>query len=158
MAFDRAIAMVEHSTDGSTARSTRGVRSATRSTREVCEHGYNAKLSAFVQSYDADELDASVLMIPLVGFLPGDDPRVASTIDAIDRELTVDGLCSATTRTDDGRRDRRTGGRVPAVQLLDGRGARRDRPARRDEARDAASNGCWHSPTTSACSPRSTTP
>ena len=58
-------------TTGSTGPSTRGVRSATRSTTQVCEHGYNAELGAFVQSYDDDRLDASVLMIPLVGFLPG---------------------------------------------------------------------------------------
>ena len=107
---------------------------------QVCERGYNAKLGAFVQSYDDDRLDASVLMIPLVGFLPGDDPRVASTIDAIDRELTVDGLRAAVRPAPRRRRDRRAGGRVPRVQLLDGLRARRDRPARR--SRGARSSGC----------------
>jgi GH15 family glucan-1,4-alpha-glucosidase len=45
-----------------------------------------------VQSYGSDELDASTLLIPLVGFLPGDDPRVLGTIDAIQRDLTRDGF------------------------------------------------------------------
>ncbi len=50
------------------------------------------ELGAFVQSYDDTRLDASVLMIPLVGFLPADDPRVLSTIEVLRRDLTVDGL------------------------------------------------------------------
>src|SRR5437588_6679939 len=49
---------------------------------EVCARGYNERLGHFVQSYDADALDASLLQIPIVGFLPGHDPRVVSTIDA----------------------------------------------------------------------------
>jgi GH15 family glucan-1,4-alpha-glucosidase len=59
---------------------------------EVCEKGYNAGRHSFVQAYDSTALDASLLMIPLVGFLPPDDPRVVGTIDAIGRELTVDGF------------------------------------------------------------------
>jgi len=93
VAFDRAIATVEHSTDDAIdgpVDTWRAIRNEIH--EQVCERGYNAKLGTFVQSYDDDRLDASVLMIPLVGFLPGDDPRVASTVDAIDRELTVDGL------------------------------------------------------------------
>ena len=49
----------------------------------MCEHAYNAELGEFTQTYDSSELDAAVLMIPLVGFLPGTDPRVVSTIDVI---------------------------------------------------------------------------
>ncbi len=46
----------------------------------------------FVQSYGSDRLDASLLLIPIVGFLPPDDPRIAATVDAIARDLTIDGL------------------------------------------------------------------
>jgi GH15 family glucan-1,4-alpha-glucosidase len=60
--------------------------------REVCERGFDTARGSFVQSYGSPELDASLLMIPLVGFLPADDPRVAGTIDAIVRELDHDGF------------------------------------------------------------------
>src|SRR3954468_15161554 len=60
--------------------------------REVCERGYNAKKKAFTQFYGSDELDASLLMMPLTGFLPIDDKRVIGTIEAIQRELMRDGF------------------------------------------------------------------
>jgi GH15 family glucan-1,4-alpha-glucosidase len=60
--------------------------------RTVCERGYDSKRSTFTQSFAADELDASLLLIPHVGFLPVTDPRVAGTIAAIERELLVDGF------------------------------------------------------------------
>lgn len=60
--------------------------------REVCEHGFNARMGSFVQSFGSDRLDASLLMIPLVGFLPCSDPRVRGTLDAIGRYLKVDGV------------------------------------------------------------------
>ena len=59
---------------------------------DVCQNGYDADLCTFVQSYGSKRLDASVLLIPLVGFLPPDDPRVIGTVDAIGRELSRDGL------------------------------------------------------------------
>jgi len=59
---------------------------------EVCRQGYNAEIGAFVQSYGSRHLDASLLMMPLVGFLPPDDPRVRGTVDAIERRLTADGF------------------------------------------------------------------
>jgi GH15 family glucan-1,4-alpha-glucosidase len=59
---------------------------------EVCEKGFDAERNSFTQSYGSKELDASVLMIPLVGFLPAKDPRVVGTVDAISRELMVDGF------------------------------------------------------------------
>jgi GH15 family glucan-1,4-alpha-glucosidase len=59
---------------------------------EVCAHGYNEKRGAFTQYYGSDALDAAVLLIPEVGFLPMDDPRVVSTVETIARELVVDGL------------------------------------------------------------------
>jgi GH15 family glucan-1,4-alpha-glucosidase len=59
---------------------------------EVCRKGYDSQLASFVQSYGSKELDASLLLIPLVGFLPADDERVEETIDAIQRTLMRDGL------------------------------------------------------------------
>jgi GH15 family glucan-1,4-alpha-glucosidase len=72
--------------------------------REVCERGYDAERRTFTQYYGSKELDASVLNIPLVGFLPGDDERVTGTIDAVWRELGRDGFVSrySTAETDDG--------------------------------------------------------
>ena len=57
---------------------------------DVCRHGFNADAGAFVQSYGSTLLDASLLMIPLVGFLPPTDPRVRGTVEAIERHLTRD--------------------------------------------------------------------
>jgi GH15 family glucan-1,4-alpha-glucosidase len=59
---------------------------------EVCERGYNPDRGAFTQYYGSKDLDASLLMVPLVGFLPGRDERVTGTVKAIQRELTVDGF------------------------------------------------------------------
>jgi len=72
--------------------------------REVCEQGYDPERRTFTQYYGSRELDASVLNIPLVGFLPGTDERVTGTIDAISRELGRDGFVSrySTSDTDDG--------------------------------------------------------
>jgi GH15 family glucan-1,4-alpha-glucosidase len=71
---------------------------------EVCERGYDSERRTFTQYYGSRELDASVLNIPLVGFLPGTDERVTGTIDAISRELGRDGFVSrySTAETDDG--------------------------------------------------------
>src|SRR6185369_7382286 len=59
---------------------------------EVCSRGFNADMGSFVQSYDATELDASLLLLPTVGFLPPSDPRVRGTIEAVERRLFVDGF------------------------------------------------------------------
>jgi GH15 family glucan-1,4-alpha-glucosidase len=59
---------------------------------EVCERGYDADRNTFVQSYGSKRLDASLLMIPLVGFLPATDPRVRGTVEAISHGLCSDGL------------------------------------------------------------------
>jgi GH15 family glucan-1,4-alpha-glucosidase len=66
----------------------------------VCAQGFNEARGAFTQSYGSDALDASVLMLPLVGFLPGTDPRIRSTIDVIRRELAPDGLVARYVPTD----------------------------------------------------------
>ena len=59
---------------------------------EVLREGWSETKQAFTQSYGSEDLDASVLLMPMVGFLDADDPRFVSTVDAIRRELTVDGL------------------------------------------------------------------
>ena len=71
---------------------------------EVCERGFDPARRTFTQYYGSKELDASVLNIPLVGFLPGTDERVTGTIDAVSRELGRDGFVSrySTADTDDG--------------------------------------------------------
>jgi GH15 family glucan-1,4-alpha-glucosidase len=71
---------------------------------EVCAQGFNSRVGSFVQSFGSDRLDASLLMIPLVGFLPASDDRVRGTLKAIGRHLKVDGLVRRyhTTETEDG--------------------------------------------------------
>jgi GH15 family glucan-1,4-alpha-glucosidase len=90
VAFDRAVRTVEdHGLDGQADR-WRRIRDEIHA--DVCRHGYDPSVAAFVQAYGSQELDASVLRIPLVGFLPASDERVQSTIDAIQRTLMRDGL------------------------------------------------------------------
>jgi GH15 family glucan-1,4-alpha-glucosidase len=59
---------------------------------DVCRRGFNKKVGAFVQMYGSDRLDASLLMMPLVGFLPATDPRVQSTVQQIEKQLIRDGF------------------------------------------------------------------
>jgi carbohydrate kinase (thermoresistant glucokinase family) len=58
----------------------------------ICGLGFDSERNTFTQSFGSSELDASLLLIPLVGFLPADDPRVRGTVAAIERELVIDGL------------------------------------------------------------------
>jgi GH15 family glucan-1,4-alpha-glucosidase len=58
----------------------------------ICERGFDSQRKTFTQSFGSSELDASLLLIPLVGFLPADDPRIRGTVAAIERELMIDGL------------------------------------------------------------------
>ena len=60
--------------------------------KEICAQGFSAAKNSFVQNYGSDSLDASLLLAPLVGFLPIDDPRISGTIAAVERELIQDGL------------------------------------------------------------------
>jgi GH15 family glucan-1,4-alpha-glucosidase len=59
---------------------------------DICQNAFNAKIGAFTQFYGADTLDASLLLMPLMGFLPPGDPRVQGTVAAIERGLMVDGF------------------------------------------------------------------
>ena len=60
--------------------------------RQVCEQGFDPSLNSFVQYYGSKHLDASILMMPLVGFLPPDDPRMIGTVKAIETHLLEDGF------------------------------------------------------------------
>jgi GH15 family glucan-1,4-alpha-glucosidase len=90
VAFDRVIKDAERDNLEAPLERWRRVREEIRA--EVCERGFDAQRNAFVQSYESSHLDASLLLIPQVGFLPADDPRVLGTIAAIERELVVEGL------------------------------------------------------------------
>ena len=70
--------------------------------QEVCHEGWNEGLGTFTRYYGGHELDASALLLPLVGFLPADDPRMSSTIAAIGRELTEGGLVRRTKHSGEG--------------------------------------------------------
>jgi GH15 family glucan-1,4-alpha-glucosidase len=59
---------------------------------DVCRRGFDRELGSFVQSYEAKELDASLLLLPQVGFLPADDPRIRGTVRAIEQRLMIDGF------------------------------------------------------------------
>jgi GH15 family glucan-1,4-alpha-glucosidase len=89
VAFDRAY---RATTEGMPGPGDRWREIAGKIHDEVCAHGYDEKLGAFTQYYGSTELDASVLLIPEVGFLPPDDPRVVSTVEAIARDLVSGGL------------------------------------------------------------------
>ncbi|MDQ3955292.1 MAG: glycoside hydrolase family 15 protein [Actinomycetota bacterium] len=102
VAIDRAVKAVDH-------RGRKGPRDRWTKTRdvikdEVLRRGYHEGRASFVRAYDETELDASLLMLPLVGFINAHDPRMVSTIDAIARELTHDGFVSRyhTHDSDDG--------------------------------------------------------
>jgi GH15 family glucan-1,4-alpha-glucosidase len=90
LAFDRGVKMVEAFQLEGPVERWRALRS--RIHADVCERGFSRKRNAFVQSYGAEELDASLLQIPLTGFLPADDPRVVSTVQAIRKDLAADGF------------------------------------------------------------------
>jgi GH15 family glucan-1,4-alpha-glucosidase len=90
VAVDRAIKTVERMGAKGPLERWRALRS--RIHDEVCRQGFNPARGAFVQYYGSDALDAALLMMPLVGFLPATDPRVVSTVEAIQRELMIDGL------------------------------------------------------------------
>jgi len=90
VAFDRAVKAIERfGMDGDLGR-WRALRATVHA--QVCSEGFDAQRNSFVQYYGSKNLDASLLMIPLVGFLPAGDPRMRGTVDAIRSELSIDGL------------------------------------------------------------------
>jgi GH15 family glucan-1,4-alpha-glucosidase len=90
VAFDRAVRSIEEFGLEGPLERWRAVRSAIH--QEICERGFDAEQNAFVQYFGATTLDASLLLIPIVGFLPPDDARVVGTATAIERRLVRDGL------------------------------------------------------------------
>lgn len=90
VAFDRGIKDAESFGLEGPVERWRQVRDAIHA--QVCDQGFDAQRNTFVQSYDSPHLDASLLLIPQVGFLSPEDPRVRGTVAAIERELLLDGL------------------------------------------------------------------
>ena len=90
LAFDRAIKIAEQFDCNCPVDRWRTLRE--RIHEDVCKNGYNARLGSFVQHYGSKEVDASLLMIAKVGFLPGSDKRVKGTVRAIERQLLKNGL------------------------------------------------------------------
>src|SRR5207302_5578866 len=92
VAFDRAVKLVEECECAADKNLASWKKIRDRIHAEVCERGYNREKKAFTQFYSSDALDASLLMMPLVGFLPPQHERVRGKIDAIQRELMQDGF------------------------------------------------------------------
>lgn len=90
VAFDRAVSLAEDFGLSGPVDRWRALRDEIKA--EILEHGWSEERGAFVQAYGSKALDASVLLMPIMGFLPADDPRMVSTTRAIERELTRDGL------------------------------------------------------------------
>jgi GH15 family glucan-1,4-alpha-glucosidase len=90
VAFDRAIKGVEKFNLQGPVDRWRKIRNTIH--EQVCQQGFDRNLNAFVQFYGSKELDASALMIPLVGFLPAEDPRVVGTLTALEQQLLHEGF------------------------------------------------------------------
>ena len=102
VAFDRAVLLAEHKKYKAPVDRWKALKEEIH--RQICEKGFSPAKNSFVQAYGSEELDAALLLMPLVGFLPGSDPRVQSTVEAIRRELMPDGLVLRydTSKTEDG--------------------------------------------------------
>jgi GH15 family glucan-1,4-alpha-glucosidase len=94
VAFDRAVKILEHLGDqvGGDGAIERLWRIRDEIHEDVCCNGFDPALGSFVQAYGSKALDASLLLLPLVGFLPPTDPRIIGTVSAIERRLVVDGF------------------------------------------------------------------
>jgi GH15 family glucan-1,4-alpha-glucosidase len=105
VAFDRAVKIVAH-TGRQGMPTDRWQEIADQIKAEVCDKGFNKEKNCFVQYYGSDQLDSSLLMLARVGFLPPSDPRIVGTVEAIERELLVDGFVRRyhTHNVDDGLR------------------------------------------------------
>ena len=90
VAFDRGVKAIEQFGHDGPLERWQAIRAEIHA--EVLERGYDEDLNSFVQSYDSKELDASLLTVPLVGFLPPEDPRVQGTLEAIRQQLFADGF------------------------------------------------------------------
>ena len=102
VAFDRALKWVEKLGVASPIDRWRQVRDAIHA--DVCRNGFDSELDSLVQAYGSKVLDASLLLLSIVGFLPPSDPRILGTVRAVERRLLVDDLVFRydTRETDDG--------------------------------------------------------
>ena len=90
VAFDRAARHAEEEGEDGDAEHWRAIADTIHA--EVCEKGYDAKRRTFVQHYGTDALDASLLLLPIYGFLPADDERMVGTVKAVEEDLVHDGF------------------------------------------------------------------
>jgi GH15 family glucan-1,4-alpha-glucosidase len=102
VAFDRAVKSVENFGESGPVEHWRAIRNQIY--EEVCARGFNSTLNSFVQSYDSAMLDASLLLLPALGFIAPDDSRFIGTVHAVERELLTNGLVCRydTAKTEDG--------------------------------------------------------
>ena len=102
VAFDRAVRSVEGLGLDGPLEAWRKLRQEIH--HDICRRGFDPELNSFVQSYGSKQLDASLLLLPVMGFLPPGDPRIRGTVEAIERRLIVDGLVLRydSSETDDG--------------------------------------------------------
>ncbi|CAN5263902.1 glycoside hydrolase family 15 protein [soil metagenome] len=92
VAFDRAVKLVEECGCEAEQNIERWRKLRDEVHAEVCERGFNKEKKAFTQYYGSEEMDASILMMPLLEFLPPDDERVRTTIEAVQKDLVKDGF------------------------------------------------------------------
>ncbi len=90
VAFDRAVKLAENLNYKAPTDQWKSIRDAIHA--DICAHGFHAGKNSFVQAYGSDQLDAALLLMPQVGFLPSTDPRIRGTVEAVERELMRDGF------------------------------------------------------------------
>ena len=153
VAFDRAVLLAEQLI--TKLRSKNGSPFATRFTAKSAPRAFSKKMNSFVQAYGSEQLDAALLLMPLVGFLPGSDPRVKGTVEAIERELMPAGLVMRydTANVDDGLPPGEGVFLACSFWMVSGLKA-----IGREATHERSLNGCSRCETTSACSRKSTTP
>jgi GH15 family glucan-1,4-alpha-glucosidase len=102
VAFDRAVLLAKQMRYRAPIQKWTTIRDVIH--QEICERAFNKRKNCFVQAYGSDQLDAALLLMPAVGFLPGSDRRVKATVKAIERDLMSDGLVKRydTAKVDDG--------------------------------------------------------
>lgn len=102
VAFDRAVMLAEQLKYDAPVEKWKAIRDVIH--KEICAKGFSKKRNCFVQAYGSQQLDAALLLMPVVGFLPGSDRRVKATVQAIERELMPNGLVQRydTSKVDDG--------------------------------------------------------
>ena len=157
--FDRMVRTAERSGLPAPLTRWRAARDAVHD--EVCQKGFDADRGTFTQFYGSRGLDASLLLLPRVGFLPADDPRVRGTVEAVRRELCEDGFVLRYRVDADPTSAEGTVDGLPGEEGRSSRAASGSPTPWRSRAgparRASCSSGCSTCATTSACSARSGT-